>query len=186
MQIWKLHIEADRYAGFQPDDLSFFADRFECRRMAADWAPPPVTVCGRSKPLPDFGSWMNKSPVVSERARDLVEQLAGADVEFLPFHPLKAKPYFVLNVVRCLDWLDPEHSDLGIAGRFAFRKDLPLDEYPIFKCTGLWDEIFVTSRFGEMMVANALRGASLADPAEPTFRLLLAKAEVNRFPGLKP
>ena len=54
--------------------------------------------------------------------------------------------------------------------------------------TNRWqrDAIFVTSPFAEMMVANKLRGAALADPGEPTFPLILANAEINRYPGLVP
>ncbi len=142
---------------------------------------------GRSKPAGDFVSWMAMAPVVSERARDLIEDLAGPDVEFLPFHRLKRRPYFAMNVLRCEDYLDMKKSDFTeFQERFIFGPSLPKPPPPIFKCPERWGEIFVSSEFAEMMVTNRLRGAELADPAEPTMPLVLAKADINRYPGLVP
>jgi hypothetical protein len=185
--IWKLHECADDYHSFIPHDLRFFERRFQCKALADEWEVPPAEVAGKSKPLADFVSWMSMSPVISERAADLIDDLAVGDVEFLRFHALKNKPYFVLNVLRCEDFLDYERSDLTVPNeRFVFKADLPARLPPIFKCPGRWSEIFVNREFADIMVANKLRGAALADPAEPTFPLILAKAPVNRYPGLEP
>ena len=130
---------------------------------------------------------MARSPVVSARARSLIENLVGRDVEFLPFHELKKKPYFVMNVLRCEDYLDMEKSDFAVFQEsFKFKADLPSVLPPVFKCPGRWAEIFVTAEFAEMLVTNKLRGAELADPAEPTMPLILAKAAINRYPGVIP
>lgn len=186
-EIWKLHECADDYHSFIPHDLRFFERRFQCKPLSDDWDVPPAEVAGKSKPLADFISWMSMSPIVSERAADLIDDLAVGDVEFLRFHSLKNKSYFVLNVLRCEDFLDCGKSDFTVANeKFLFRSDLPARLPPIFKCPGQWDQIFVTRNFAEMMVANKLRGAALADPAEPTFPLILSKAEINRYPGLIP
>jgi hypothetical protein len=185
--IWKLHECANDYCSFIPSDLRFFERRFQCQPLTDEWDVPPAAVDGKSKPLADFVSWMSMAPVVSERAAELIADLVGEDVELLRFHKLKAKPYFVMNVLRCEDYLDKQKSDFTEPSEsFVFRSDIPTTLPPIFKCPGRWDEVFVTRDFAEMMVANKLRGAALADPAEPTFPLILAKASVNRYPGLEP
>jgi hypothetical protein len=185
--IWRLHLEANRYRSFIPHDLSFFEKRFECKRLQGSWEIPPAKVLGRSKPAKDFISWMEKAPVVSLRTRELVHNLVGEDVEFLPFHELDEKPYFVMNVLECQDYLDMEESDFKqFRERFVFRHNLPERIPPIFKCPGQWASIFVTSAIGELMVAHKLRGAGLADPAEPLMPLILAKRPTNRYPGLIP
>lgn len=186
-RIWRVHLEADRYRAFIPHDLAFFANRFECKSLQDSWEIPPAEILGRSKPAKDFISWMDMAPVVSQRTRDLILNLAGEDVEFLPFHQLDGKSYFVMNVLRCEDYLDGGRSDLTqFRERFIFRENLPEPIPPIFKCPGQWGSIFVTSVFGEIMVAHKLRGAALADPAEPVMPLILAKRPVNRYPGLIP
>lgn len=186
-RIWKLDECANKYCSFIPHDLGFFYGRFQCVSMADDWVAPRAELLGRSKPLGDFVSWIGRAPVVSKRARDLIEDLVADDVEFLRFHTLKGKPHFVMNVLRCEDYLDIEKSDLTVCGeRFIFRSDLPKVLPPIFKCPERWGEIFVSSAFAQMMVTNKLRGAALADPGEPTFPLVLANADVNRYPGLLP
>lgn len=130
---------------------------------------------------------MERAPVVSLRTRELVHDLAGEDVEFLPFHELNEKPYFVMNVLRIEDYLDMEESDFKqFRERFVFRDNLPERIPPIFKCPGQWNSIFVTSAVGGLMVTHKLRGAALADPAEPLMPLILAKRPTNRYLGLIP
>lgn len=185
MRVWKLHVDGNKYCSFVPHDLRYFESRFICQPLADHWDAPAVGVSGRSKPAGDFAVWMARSPVVSEQARDLIADLAGGDVELLPFHTVKSKRYFVLNVLRCEDYLDMPRCDFTVCyERFVFRPNLPVSLPPIFKCPGRWGEIFITGRFAEMLVKNNLRGVALADPAESTMPLILAKAEINRYPGL--
>jgi hypothetical protein len=125
------------------------------------------------------------APLVSERARDCISSIAGAGVEFLEFHKVKSHATFVMNVLACEDVLDLQRSSLEVfMERYVFREDLQDSLPPIFKCPGLWGQIFVTSSFGAMLVENALRGVALKDPEERTMPLILKKARINRFPGL--
>lgn len=184
LRIWKLHVR-DNYCGFIPHDLRFFYDRFRCQSLAESWERPPATIDGKSKPLPDFAGWVTSAPLVSERAADLINDLAADDVELLPFHPLKGKPYWVMNVLRCEDFIDGNRSNFEIANeRFIFREELPSQLPPIFKCPEWMGDVFVSKQFAEMIVANKLRGAALADPGEPTFPLILSRSEINRYPGV--
>jgi hypothetical protein len=185
--IWLLFLNSNNYRHFIPHDLSWFVNRFECKPLRGSWEMPPAKTLHKSKPAKDFIGWMNRAPVVSQRTRELIHQLVGDDVEFLPFHELNGKPYFVMNVLRCEDFLDEERSGhTPSEGPFIFRNSLPAQIPPIFKCAGHWDSIFVTSAFGELMVAHKLRGAALGDPAVPVFPLIVTKQPVNRYPGLIP
>lgn len=185
--VWRLHLEADRYLSFVPHDLNFFREKFQCKSLKSRWKTPPVEILGKSKPAPDFALWMTMAPAVSEGARNAINDVANDCVEFLDFHQVKGKNYSIMNVLRCENYLDTERSVLeSVSAKYVFRKSIPEVIPPIFKCAGQWDEIFVSTEFAEMMVTQRLRGASLADPVEPTFPLILSKACVNRFPGLIP
>lgn len=186
-QIWKLHVTATRYASFIPHDLTYFHGKFQCNKLADGWIAPPAEILGRSKKLPDFALWMSMAPAVSERAAELITELAGEDVEFLPFHEIKSKRYLIMNVLRCENYLDMDRSDFTqFEERFIFRADIPKAIPPIFKCKNRWSEIFVSSAFGEMLIRNSLRGAALANPEEATMPLILEGESANRFPGLQP
>ena len=147
---------------------------------------PPAKVLGVSKPVADFISWgITRVFVVNERARDEIKGLDPEAVEFLPFHNLGRHRTYVANVVRCEDYLDHGGSDLnGSNPRYVFRRDLPQTLPAIFKCKDASNDVFVTAAFGNMIVHAALRGAALADPAERPFPLILARADMNRFPGV--
>ena len=185
--VWRLHLEANKYRSFLPDDLRFFRNRFQCKALGDQWKIPPVKLDGLSKPLGDFMSWMTMAPTVSERAMIAIKTVASSDLEFLPFHKIDDVQYFVMNVLRCEECVDYEKSDLSLfSERIFFQSDIVEGLPPIFKCPSLWGEIFVTAKFGEMMVANGLRGAALANPSEPALPLILRNAELNCYPGLHP
>jgi hypothetical protein len=155
--------------------------------MSDSWEIPPAEVRGRGRPLADFLSWMLMAPIVSEQARECIQELVGDDVEFLPFHRLKGRRFFVLNVLRCEAYLDHAKSSFEYAHeRFVFKEPLPSVLPLIFKCPDRWGDIFVTAPFGEMIVENKLTGAALADPQEDTMKLILAGEGLNRYPGVIP
>jgi hypothetical protein len=137
-RIWKLHAGgSNKYCSFIPHNLRFFASRFDCEPLADYWEIPPAELSGRSKPAADFVIWMARAPAVSERARDLIVELAREDVEFLPFHEIKKQRYFVMNVLRCEDYLDVGKSEFtDFHERFIFKSNLPRVLPPIFKCPG--------------------------------------------------
>jgi hypothetical protein len=182
--IWRL-VESGRYCSFIPDNLSFFSDKFNCVSLVNDWKIPPAKISGRSFPLADFVSWMHKAPVVSERAKDLIENLVGNDVEFLHFHSLKKKPYFVMNVLKSEELLDFDRSVMTpIREKYYFRDISTYNLPPLFKCVGFYEQIFVTRPFAEMIISNHLKGAILADPSEEVMPLIVAGRSINRYPGL--
>ena len=127
------------------------------------------------------------APVLSEKAVLSLSNLVGSDVEFLSFHNLSDRRYFVMNVLQCEDYLDLDRSDLTpLMESYVLKKNIPDDLPPIFKCKGQRGTIFVTSPFAEVMANNDLRGASLADPAQRIVEAVLAGRVINRYPRVQP
>ena len=187
MRIWKLEIACDNYQSFLPIDYTFYTERFDCRHMAQTWKLPSVEILGKSKKLADFVSWVPSAPIVSERAKSCISELVGNDVEFLPFHGLKGKPYYAMNVLRCEDYLDLNKIDTtSYTHKFFFRRNIPNILPLIFKCPGFRHQIFVTKPFADMMVVQQLRGAELADPARSYLYDYMARRETNCYPGINP
>jgi hypothetical protein len=185
LKIWRL-VEVGKYCSFIPHDLDYFLHRFNCSLLGIKWELPPAKIYGRSFPLGAFVSCMHKAPVVSARSKSLIEKLACHDVEFLEFHSMKKKPFFVMNVLRSEDVLDFERSSFSpIKERYYFKESQINNLPPIFKCAGFYSQIFVTRPFGEMIVANRLRGAALADPAAEALPIMVSGKSLNCFPGLE-
>jgi hypothetical protein len=89
----------------------------------------------------------------------VLEGLCAGLVEFLPFHPIKGKPYFVLNVLN-LDAQEPIHK---------------ADPH---------SSIFVDREFAVLLRDHALSGVELANPADDIGRMIVRGQTVNVFPGL--
>ena len=186
-KIWQLFATAESYCYLVPHDLRFFRNRFVCNAMAEEWEIPPLQLANKSKPLADFVSWMASAPVVSERAAVAIGDIVTDDVEFLPFHRIKGHRLWVINVLRCEDGLDTKRSSFEpFQERYIFKDGFAEIAPPIFKCNRHLDVVFVNSAFGAMLVDRGLKGAALADPAEPIMPLILSRSAISKFPGLTP
>ncbi len=177
-------------AGYAGPDASYWRVNFAGERMSEDWPLPPLKILGKSKKLGDFVGWTFRAPIVSARAKDVLQPLVREDVHFLPFHELRGKPYFAMNVLRVEDYLDNERSEgqrwpdgtLLTYHRYVFRENLPADLPPIFKVTPS-SSVFVTRRFADAIVQNKLTGACLQDPYKGL--TLVARGEqLNVYPGV--
>ena len=122
--LWSLLATGNDNLGVSPVDLAWFDGRFDARPMGQDWRPLPLELVNRSKKLRDFVSWTVGAPLVSLRAREAIEALGPGAIEFLPFHPLKGKPYFAMNVLQTADVLDLEASDVLRDSRFTHGRGL--------------------------------------------------------------
>jgi hypothetical protein len=188
-------MNADKYVSLIPHDLNYFREWFVGRPMPGDWQPPPVTISGTSKKLPDVMSWMTAAPVVSEKGMKALESL-GNCLQFLHFHDVKGKRYFAMNVIcvetHLLDLdrssiaYDKDHQPLYLE-RAAFvtsDADMP----PVFKVGfddgKVFGPIFVTRTFAEVAISNKLSGFDLADPGRGGLRATLSGESQNVVPGI--
>jgi hypothetical protein len=194
MRIWKLVGGGNRYIGLIPHELAYFQTHFIGRPMPIDWVPPPVTISGKSKKLSDFVIWMLTAPVVSEKARIALESAFNDYVQFLPFHHIKDKPYFVMNVT-CLveNLLDVSSSDISYGSdgkrilninRAVFKQPLPEQLPPIFKLAIDPTDIFVTQAFADLAIKYKLTGLSLSEPGVDGLKLILKGQDPNVVPGI--
>ena len=128
---------------------------------------------------------------MSKRAKELIQNLCGDDVEFLRFHDLKGKPYYAMNVLRVVDVLDIESCDgarddsgkLFYANKFSFKKSAknlpPMFKEPVFLTT-----IFVTEPFANMAIENELTGLALSDPSIDELSLIVQSKDLNVVEGI--
>jgi hypothetical protein len=195
-KLWRLNVGGSRFLGLRPHDLSYFNVYFNGGEIETPWSPPPIAISGKSKKLPDFVSWMMGAPVVSESAKDALLTLVGDTVQFLPFHALKERPYYALNVVEVLhnllDEAQSEFSRFSSDGtifsidRAVFLEPLPKTLPPIFKLGEGTGAIFVTTPFAELVVERQLTGVQLLAPSQHILRLTLGKEALTAYPGTPP
>jgi hypothetical protein len=157
--VYELVIMTNGRISFVPEDLRYFDNHFVCKSMADYWEIPPAKIIGTSGKMPDFVSWMLRAPVISERARDNLANICDGLVEFLPFHNVKNRKNFAVNVLN----LD--------SGREIFKK------FPS-------SAVFVRKGFGEVVRDNGLTGVELADPNDDIGKKIVRGEHVNCFPGV--
>ena len=194
-KIWRLHVCGKRFVGLVTLDSSDYA-HFLGQKIEMPWSPPPCEMTGKSKRLPDFVCWMKPVPVVSERARNALLVLVRDAVQFLPFHSLRGKPYYALNVLEMrhnlLDVARSELSRFSTDGRIfdieraVFREPLPAGLPHIFKLGEDTGDIFVTTAFAELVVEHQLTGVQLLAPTQNILRLILGREALNAYPGTPP
>jgi hypothetical protein len=177
LSIFELRSE-DKDIVLRPCDLNYFKSHFNGVPMADGWVPPPVEIGCHSKPVRDFVGWMLTAPVVSERAKSVLERKLGPSVEWLPLLKLKKQSLYAVNVLRVIDCLDIERTNVGYASnnsheivwmsQFHFFADkIPGDTW-IFKVPQ-WGSVFVTRSFVEELVHHELSGSLLLNPAANAF-----------------
>jgi hypothetical protein len=177
--------------GYIPDN-DYWMRNFGGRLMQADWELPPLDIHGKSKKLGDFVGWSLQAPIVSERARDVLEPIVGDAVQFVRFHELRGKPYYGINVLRVeRSYLDVERSkcnprkngEIAVCLQYVFRDDLP-DELPAIFKIHPESSVFVTRRFAEAVVEHKLTGFCLQDPGKNALTLISKGQPLNAYPGL--
>jgi hypothetical protein len=156
---YELAPQSKRRFRFLVDDLRYFNAHFTCEPMIDSWELPPVTPHGSSYKAADVVSWMLRAPVVSERAKEALSGICTDLVEFLPFHSVKKKRYFAVNVLN---------------------RD---DRQPIYK-SDPESVVFVDERFGAVVRDHGLSGVALADPTIDIGRRIVRGQSLHDFPGL--
>lgn len=190
-QPWLLAIGGKNNLGLIPHNLDWFKYKFECQPMLEEWNAPTFEISGKSKKLRDFVSWVSRAPLVSERAMQAIRKLCGQDIEFLPFHSIKGKPYWVMNVLRLEDIVDLNKCNASIYGgkvvsisEYVFKEDRIRNLHPIFKVPEVKGDVFVSQEFANMVIDLQLTGLSLADPKVNNFVKVARGESVNVVNGV--
>lgn len=197
--VWRLFVmSGKKYLGLIPHDLGYFNYHFNGARMSSDWTLPPLSLSGKSKKLPDFVGWMRCAPVVSEKAMRALAPDLNEFVQFLPFHEIKGKKFYAMNVLHVEnDLLDLNKSEILFGSdelkrvlsldRVTFASPLPGNLPPIFKVSvrgQVLGDIFVTRTFADLAIEHKLTGIALADPYQNPLKMVLAKMSMNVVPGV--
>ncbi len=157
--IYELCYYSKKRLSLIPHDLRYFNTHFNCRSLQSEWEVPPVTIYPKSYKVADFVGWMLMAPVVSDRTKQIITSALKVEVEFLPFHSLKGRPYYAMNVMS----LDPTSA--------------------IFKKT-TGSVVYVSDEFGDMACDAKLTGLVLADPDAENGRMIVRGLDTNVFKGL--
>ena len=190
--VWMLLARGNKNLSVSPVDLRFFNDKFIGKLMSENIEYPPLEIFGKSKKLRDFVGWMDKAPLVSERAKRLIENLCQDAVQFIKFYDIKGKPYYVMNVVSVVDALDLKKCDADYDEdgqvvniyRYAFKQGLARALPPIFKEPFCLDNIFVTEPFAKLLVEHQLTGAALSDPCINQLEAIVDGSNPNVVEGI--
>jgi len=189
-----LRIGGTRFLGLIPHELSYFNRNFVGQPLDTPWVAPPIKLSGKSKKLPDFVCWMMSAPVVSERAKSSLEPLIAPCVQFLPFHSIRNKPYYAVNILAIQHGLLDqsrstfsrfEDGTIHCIDRALFHpapKELP----PIFFLGEGTGNVWVTDSFAESVVERQLTGVQFLAPDQDPFMVVLGREPPNAFPGTPP
>ena len=191
MSAWKFVADCNQDLVIR-SEIDYFQRHFIGRSMVDDWKPPLLRISGGSKRVRDFVSWMLSAPAISEKARCALKDLIEPYAEILPLIELRGKPYWAVNVLKVVDCLDRERSEISYSpddGRilnvwkYVFREER-LESVPIFKVAGDLGQVFVTRSFVDAVIANSLRGAAFADPGVSSFAAMIQGDSPNVIPGV--
>jgi len=187
-RVWEVVPDADRYLCVQQADLRLFNGRFIGKPMSRDWTSPEFETLNRSKKVADFTSWQmgSRAMLVTVRAKDAIESLAGTDVEFLPFATIRGVELLALNVLRlvpAVDWEAMNRQDWNLSTPVILRSGLA-DIPPIFKDSERPHSTFASDALGELALEYGLKGLRLADPRKNLTRSIVRGLEINEYPGL--
>jgi hypothetical protein len=163
--------------------------------MKTGWQQPSVDIISRNRKNRDFLSWDFSAPVVSDRARNVLEPLIGAECEFLPLTTIRGELYHALNVINVVDCLDHAVSDIAFFSSnpskimsiesFIFHEDRIPDTTIIFKIPeSLCDTPFVSKTFVDAVIDHKLTGAAFGDPAANIVHKIVRGEPLNVVPGI--
>jgi hypothetical protein len=188
--VWRLQSDPDRCFAVDSGPLSYFRDRFAGTSMKDGWVPPPLSFSKARSAPNDFVSWMLCAPVVSNRARVVLEPLAQGGVEFLPLFRRGKHEFFAMNVLAttaCLDrkrsrieYADAEETALLIV-RTAIMDFADEAAPPIFKIAGYAGDVFFNHEVALAVRREHLSGAYFVDPARDSISSVIRETLVDDF-----
>lgn len=138
---------------------------------------PPVMFTNKKKKKSDFPSYLSGKPVISGKAKDILEPYLEKEVEFLPLvHP--SLEFSIINVTNILDCVDYNRSVMKLTSKgtfagyinlvFDFSK-IPDDTYILkIKETATFCE-FVTEAFKDLVELHGLKGLDFSEVYDSGF-----------------
>lgn len=176
-QIYIMYIDSEKSVNVYIDDERydfFYENNFNGNSMIDGWEPPPFIIEDEKLPLKDFVSGTLFAPLISQKAKDSLYPLIKDYVEFLPCMKIKGTHYYILNVIKIVDCVDLENSNISyssgqpqrILNIMQFEIDNEkTEDVPIFKVPQDTGVIFVTKSFIDEIVKFKLTGIGVENPS---------------------
>ncbi|EJQ61490.1 hypothetical protein IG7_05440 [Bacillus cereus HuA2-4] len=175
MKIWELKSGLDNYESYQLLNLNTDYKRFfegeidSAVKMSDSWGEILVKYAEEGK-YTDFPKFWGEvgTPMVSRKAKELLEPLISNNVEFLPLiHADTGETYYIINILNTIDAIDYDKAVLkklrsGLAVNFkkyAFLPDL-VENQKIFKVY-LNQTLFITTVFASDELKNLIQQSDL-------------------------
>lgn len=166
MDYWILKELVDEYncAGFDCEYDADFVTSFDGTKLSPKWSALPVKFLYKSRKKGDCPS-LQIVPFFSEKAIKALKQVMGDNVEYLPVTG-EALKFTIVNVIKVIDALDMEKSDLEYFddGRIFNYTKLVLDSNKlstnnIFKLVEFpRTDIIVSDKFKQIVEESGLKG----------------------------
>jgi hypothetical protein len=162
--------------------------------MSNEWqGPPPYSVHGLTKRVPDFVGWHTAAPVVSERIVHLLDDVQEGGFETLPFGHLKGQQVFAINVLSVYDCVDFSRSDIQFYGDSDYGIPKRIELLPnsihmlngFFKMARLLGFVFVSDDVAKRLVDAKSTGLGLTRLHTDVLARVLKGAPPNDHPGLQ-
>jgi hypothetical protein len=191
--VYQLNIAADGAFALIPGDLRYFHDHFIGLPMSAHWegAPPFTVATGRAK-INDFVAWFMSAPIISKRAKTVIEEIDRENTEILPFGILKGNEYFALNVLGEMDFIDLQKSDIFFSheGAQGLPKSIILKDGvgaipSFFRLKYIRDFIWVSDDCANLLIASNLTGFGLTLPSTNVMARVIHGQPMNDHPQLR-
>lgn len=138
------------------------------------WDHATPVSCGRRACGVDVAAGLPGAPIVSDRARGVLERFVGSNVQFLGVVPMIGKrtmavgPYWIVNIVRlldCIDWKATPYRRTRsleyrtVEGDIVLRPDrIPVGMH-IFKCRYCPGPVIVSDTLRRSMQRAKLTGS---------------------------
>lgn len=202
MKVFAYHAGGDDYAFVSLSEAEDRVDNTTGQRritgrfcqgksLLAGWTPPRLMIeRGKRFAVPDFSYVSFGIPVFSEAALALLDHLVGRDVELLPTR-CERGTFYLVNVLRILDCLDPSASEFerwndGFVrkiNRHVFREGFRPPCHMFLIKQSPTGATYVSETLKETVEGSALKGGFFLSPDWATENLPAPAPEPDKGPS---
>lgn len=138
-----------RFSLCSDESVDYFDKHFIGKRMKKDFPRPKFELSLGRRPILDFISLVNWVPVISERAKAILEPLIKEDCQIFELATIREKKLYVINVLSSVRGFE----------------DPTAGERSIFTgASSTSSSVFVNQAFADLVVSEKLYGACFVDP----------------------
>ncbi len=178
MEVYRIRLNSNDYQQFLPSDESIWKGetlKMNCKRKLDNWRAPEVYVHNPMRERGNFSSLCPGGLVVDASTKDSLPDFFEMAGELLPL-PHQESPFFLLNVLECVNSLDQQMTKWVIGERTGAK--IRILEYHFHKERFSESTIF---KIPETYLSEILCASGMKDP-EDEFK---SRVEAYGLTGLK-